>query len=471
MRRAATIRWFAGLAVTGLVLVGCGSSSRGDNPAATTTTGQSAAAGGTASSTFGDLASPCGKGDAKGATDQGVTDSTISIGYGDDRGFAQSPGLNHEIGDATAAFIKWCNDQGGINGRKIDGKLYDAKITEANNVMTTACKSSFMLVSSGFALDSTAEQTRVGCNLPAVETYSVSPEFANGPMQFQGLPNPGDVSSASQFPELAKLYPDKIKKAALYTTTLATERTSENKAIAASKRFGWNWLSCTQVTNYAGEPDYKPFMQKLKNCGAEIVYTNQSPGPLLFNMLEAANQVGFYPIWVGDGNLYAQEFANFNKKNIVKTFYSRQSFFPLEEANEVPAVKQYIDIVKGNGGDTNLLGMQATSSFLLWATAAKKCGSTLTRQCMVNELSKIHDWTAGGLHAASDPGRNLPPTCGLLLKLSGGIWSQAVPAEKGKLDCSPAYRVTLPASEVSVKLNKDRVFDKYVTDKTIKVQS
>jgi len=96
------------------------------------------------------------RGDAKGATDQGVTpDSTISIGYGDDRGFAQSPGLNHEIGDATAAFIKWCNDQGGINGRKIDGKLYDAKINRRQyNVMTTACKSSFMLlVSTGFALD------------------------------------------------------------------------------------------------------------------------------------------------------------------------------------------------------------------------------------------------------------------------------------------------------------------------------
>ncbi len=78
---------------------------------------------------FGTLDSPCGPGSATGATDRGVTDSASTIGYGDDRGFAQSPGLNKEMGDSVKAFIKWCNDQGGINGRKIIGDFYDAKIT------------------------------------------------------------------------------------------------------------------------------------------------------------------------------------------------------------------------------------------------------------------------------------------------------------------------------------------------------
>jgi non-ribosomal peptide synthetase component E (peptide arylation enzyme) len=36
------------------------------------------------------------------------------------------------------------------------------------------------------------------------------------------------------------------------------------------------------------------------------------------------------------------------------------------------------------------LGEQATSALLLWATEAKACGSNLTRQCMVNALSKVH---------------------------------------------------------------------------------
>lgn len=41
---------------------------------------------------FGDLPSPCGPGTASGATQTGVTDTSITIGYGDDAGFAQSPG-------------------------------------------------------------------------------------------------------------------------------------------------------------------------------------------------------------------------------------------------------------------------------------------------------------------------------------------------------------------------------------------
>src|SRR5271167_4445234 len=70
------------------------------------------------SATFGTLPSPCGKGDATGATDQGVTNSTINIAYGDDRGFSGLPGLDQEMGDAVKDMIAWCDAQGGIGGRK-----------------------------------------------------------------------------------------------------------------------------------------------------------------------------------------------------------------------------------------------------------------------------------------------------------------------------------------------------------------
>ena len=52
---------------------------------------------------FGTLPSPCGKGNATGATDKGVTNTTINVAYGDDRGFAGLPGLDQEMGDAVKA--------------------------------------------------------------------------------------------------------------------------------------------------------------------------------------------------------------------------------------------------------------------------------------------------------------------------------------------------------------------------------
>jgi Periplasmic binding protein len=472
MDRSTPLRRF-GVAVTAMAMLvaACGSGSRGASPAGSGGGGgQPSAAAAAGPTNFGTLPSPCGGGDAKGATDQGVTDTAINIAYGDDRGYAGSPGLSHEIGDAMKAMIKWCNNQGGINGRKITGQFYDAKITEANNVMTQACKSAFMLVGQGWALDAAAEKTRVGCNLVSTEAYAVSPEFASGPMQFEPVPAPADVTTGAEFAQLAKLFPDKVKKAAMYTTTIATENYATRRGVEGSKPFGWNWLPCSQTINYTGEPDYKPFLQKMKDCGVQIVWFTVPPGPLLYNTLRAANQIGFKPIWLTEHPSYTQEFADFNTNHLADNVYIRSHITPFEEANISPATQKYLDIVKGNGGDTSVLGLQSTSIFLAWATAAKRCGSTLTRQCMVNELSKIHDWTGGGLQAASDIGGNLPPKCWMLMRLQGNHFTRAYPTKPGSFDCSPSYEVPLPASFRTVQLNSDRLTTNYLTDKVIKPQ-
>jgi len=77
-------------------------------------------------------------------------------------------GLLASMGDAVKAMIGWCNAQGGILGRKIVGDFYDGALTLEDAVMQQACKTDFMLVGEGFALDDSAEQTRVGCDLAAV---------------------------------------------------------------------------------------------------------------------------------------------------------------------------------------------------------------------------------------------------------------------------------------------------------------
>lgn len=96
-----------------------------------------------------DLAWPCGPGDASGATEQGVTDDSITIVGGDDRGFAGAPGLNKEQTDALEAFVEACNEMGGINGRTVRLVVKDAAIFNAQQVMTEACDEAFMLVGHG----------------------------------------------------------------------------------------------------------------------------------------------------------------------------------------------------------------------------------------------------------------------------------------------------------------------------------
>src|SRR6516225_358634 len=104
-----------------------------------------ASSGSVSTTSFGTLPSPCGKGNATGATDSGVTNTTINIAYGDDRGFAGVPGLDQEMGNAVKDMVAWCDAQGGINGRKIVGDYSDAAVTNVGSAMSQACKKDFML--------------------------------------------------------------------------------------------------------------------------------------------------------------------------------------------------------------------------------------------------------------------------------------------------------------------------------------
>ena len=142
-----------------------------------------------------------------------MTDSQIVIGYGDDAGFPVSPGLSHETSDAIEAMIDWCNEQGGINGREIVGNYYDATFTDVVNAMTRGVRRGLHARRARPGRSTPAqEETRLGCGLPSVPTYSVSPEFANAPLMYQAVPNPADIYPAGWAEQIAELFPDEIEE-------------------------------------------------------------------------------------------------------------------------------------------------------------------------------------------------------------------------------------------------------------------
>jgi ABC-type branched-subunit amino acid transport system substrate-binding protein len=440
------------LAVLSLVAVACGSG----RSSSTDTTGGSS--GTTAGTNFGTRQSPSGSGDAKGATAQGVTDSNITIAYGDDAGYAGAPGLNKEMSDAIKAMITWCNDQGGINGRKVVGNYYDAAILEVNNAMTQACASSFMLVGEGWSLDSAQEQTRQACGLPAVPTYTVSPQFANAPLMYQPTPNPADYYDAANAFLMADKFPTQVKKAATFYANYAATVDSTEKAKIAYTQAGWNFIDCDQTYNIAGESNWTPFVQRLKDCGAEVVYFSGSPAPNFENVLDAAKAIGYNPIWMEEANFYDSGLAKWNTSGNADNVYVRMTFTPFEEATPGSATQQYLDIVKASGGGTSLLGDQSTAAFLLWAQAAKSCGSTLTRDCMMSTLSKVTSFDAGGLQSATNPGGNIPSNCAMVVKLSGTKYEQVLPTTQGQQACDPKYLVKLTGPVVDrAKLDANRI--------------
>ena len=113
------------------------------------------------------------------------------------------------------------------------------------------------------------------------------------------------------------------------------------------------------------------------------------------------------------------------------------AYFPFEEADQVPAVQQYLDIVEADGGATSLLGMQATAAFLLWAQASQQCGDDLSRTCVLDKLSTVNDYTAGGLQAPANVGANIPAICGMTLKMNGTAYEQVFPTTIGRDGLQP----------------------------------
>jgi ABC-type branched-subunit amino acid transport system substrate-binding protein len=455
------------LAALAIAAAAC-SSDRGDDPTAAGGADEGAPAGDEDAGgddggpvMFGTLESPCGEGDAAGATDQGVTDDQIVIGYGDDAGFELSPNLSHEASDAIEAMIEWCNEQGGINGREVVGNYYDAAITNVVNAVTQACGEVFMLVGEAWAGDAEQEETRLGCGLPAVPTFAVSPAFANAPLAFQPVPNPADIFAAGSAGQLAELFPDETKKAALMYADFSATLDSKDKAEQAFPQFGWEFLDCPQQYALLGEADWKPFAQKLSDCGVEVVYYLGQAFPNLQNLLDDAAQLGYDPIWVTSSNNYLESFADWNTGGNGDNVHVVMNFVPFEAAEEGSATQQYMDLVTEHGGDVSQLGQQATSAFLLWATAAKECAE-LTRQCVLDELSQITSWDGGGLHAEGNPGENLPPECSLIMKLDGTEWVQVDPEEPGEFVCDPEGNVELTGRVVDqAELDENRVSTKY----------
>ena len=472
----------AALVAMGLVAAACGSSHK-DTAAsgaggATTTAAGSGSGGATTTAAaattttapgakFGDLASPCGKGDAKGATANGVTDTTITIGYGDDAGYAPALGLDKEMGQAMKALIAWCNDQGGINGRQVKGNYYDAKVLEIKAALTQACADKvFMMVGQGLALDAAQEDVRIGCKLPSIPGFSASAAFAMGSGVVQGVPNPADQTPLQFAYALAKKFPEAVKKVGYAYANLSATLEPMEKAKAGTPAAGFVDLKCDQVYNISGESDWKPFAENFKKCGVDFLYWVGSPEPNLENFLAAAKQVGFAPTVVfGDSNHYVSNFAKWNAQNgnIGDNFYTRLAFVPFEEAAKTPAVQQYLDLITKANASPGLLGMQSTGSFLLWATGVKACGSTVTGKCVFDAIAKIDKWTAGGLHAPTNPGKNEAPDCGILIKMTGGAFTRVDPATG--FDCDPKYRATGIKTKYTdeAKIGTDRIATSFGT--------
>jgi hypothetical protein len=90
--------------------------------------------------------------------------------------------------------------------------------------------------------------------------------------------------------------------------------------------------------------------------------------------------------------------------------------------------------------------MQSFSANLLFAQSVKDCvakgNGEISRVCVLDAAKAIHEWSAGGLHAAGDPGNNVPPPCSMIITANDkGKFVRFTPKDKKTDDgfhCDPS---------------------------------
>ena len=372
---------------------------------------------------FGTLEVPCRPGDTSSYPDQseqGVTADTIRIATISDPGGPQ-PGLNQSLFDTMQAFADWCNELGGINGRTVQVDLLDAGILQYKEKVLEACDTAFAMVGGLGVLDYLGAQDAVDCGLINVPAATVSPQAAGADLMWQPLPNPPDSYAVGAARWVADNYPDAITKAGAVRGNLQTILTQSDRMIAAYEQEGFDFIS-EQTVNVA-ETNWAPFVLNLKNDGVEYL-TATSTFEEVLPMLKVMNEQGYQPtIMEYETNFYDDQFPEgATAQGIdVGDAVVRLTTWPFEEADERPAMAEYLRILDASTGqydtDPAQLGVQAFSAALLFATAVDSLGADVTRDGLAEALSAIHEWDGGGLHGESDPGAGISSNCFIMMQI------------------------------------------------------
>ena len=437
------------VAVVALIAASCGrsddaaedTSSEQDGGAPTTT----AAPAGPGAGEFGDLGVVCGPapaGETLEATDTGVTADSIQVSAISDPGFAGRPGLNQEIFDAAEAFTKWCNEAGGVNGRRIDLKERDAKLTEHQARMLEACEEGdFAIVGNGALFDDQGQVERLACGLPQVPAYQATAAAVGSDLTLQPMPTPTDTVALGDLLWLVEQHPDARSKIGMnYVSASATIAMVEDFNDAFDQ-LGWEVVYDEQH-NPMGEVSWRGFAESMKSAGVRGLVWLAEPVNLAA-LRKAMDEIDYHPDFVRVNANHYDNLLLSEGGDAVNGTYIESGVYPFldpELAERNLATQQYLDMMAKYDpeGKVANLGVMALSAWVLFAEAATECGAELTRDCVWEKANTVTEWSGGGLHAPQNlEGRERSDCFTIIEARDGKFVLPDIGANNGIYRCDP----------------------------------
>jgi hypothetical protein len=389
---------------------------------------------------FGSLKGVCGPGKASGATARGVKDTTIDVGDMADPGNSVIPGINQEMFDTSTAFVKWCNDAGGIAGRKLVLHLRDAKLFAVAARMIDACNQDFALVGGGTGFDDAGVDQRVKCDLPDFPAFNASDKARDAPLMVQVNAQPTNEQDMSLFQGALHTFPGAMN-AAYLVLNVPGAISNGNRYRDGATKLGYKTV-LDESFPALGMVNPLSYVERMKAKNVDVLMYSGDVGNLA--LLEKAMQTaGWYPKAIlGSPNLYDKVLIA-NGADALKNTWVSINKFPFELASKNVATKQYLDIMAADDptGKIAAFGLDSWDAWLLFATSARDCGSDLTPTCLMAKATSHPDWTGGGLKAIASTSKHHMAECYMDLKATAAGFVQDptfLPPNSGSFNCSPA---------------------------------
>ena len=452
---------------TALIFVSIGCSNRGEETAPLETSVAPTDAPGTESTSdttlapesptvmFGDLESPCGPAidgitPTIKADENGGSADALQVATPSDKGNSFVPGLNGELYDAGIAFEGWCNAQGGIAGMPLKVIDADAKLFEVPVQMENVCSNAFAMVGGGWAMDDQEFPRFHECGMIDVAGFVVTAAKSQADNTFSPLPNPSNKKDQGWFKWAVAAYPEAMQHFATVYSDILTAQVVEQQYREGAAIIGGVTVVDQIPYSSVGETSWLPIAQRLKNSGVRAISLVGVP-EVLPQLTKALDELGYtVDLIMVDAGFYADVLIN-NGGSSVEGVVVRTSYALFEEADRVPAVQDYLDMMSTYRpeGKVSGLGMQSASAFLLFATAAKNCvinnNGQISRACIVDEVSKVREWSGGGLHAVASPGNNEPSPCYQMITIKDAKFTRLYPP----LNPTDADKALIPTATIT----------------------
>jgi branched-chain amino acid transport system substrate-binding protein len=328
--------------------------------------------------------------------DTGATDTEIKIGQ--TVPFSGPASAYSSIGKAQAAYFKMINEQGGINGRKINLIQYDdaysppkaveqvRKLVESDEVLLT-----FQIV--GTPSNAAVQKYLNAKKVPQLFAATGASKFTD-PKNFPwtlGF-NPNYQTEGRIYGQyILKNHPD-AKIGILYQNDdLGRDYLTGIKAGLGDKAAK---MIVAEASYEVTDPTIDSQVLKIKDAGADLFFNASTPKQAA-QAIKKIGELGWHPIQIVDINATSvgavlQPAGLEASKGLISTNYGKDPSDP--QWKDDPGMKHYLDFMAKyypDGDKNSNFNTYGYSTAQLMAHVLKQCGDDLTRENVMKQATNL----------------------------------------------------------------------------------